>query len=559
MREMESWADTIPLMAGTVFSEMQGTLTRGDGRKNEWTAKEVEDHLTETFGDNKDEVVAEFKQAFPHKKVQDVIYYAGGSRGGAKALLGRKLEKAKTPVYNYLFAWEYPIDGGITSFHCSELAFCFHALDVPQIRIATGGGPIAMALAGQGLAGVGQLRQDGQSRPGGARVEAVHDGGSAGDGIRHGQRVGRAPRRQAGLDAAVGLRWPWRGSRRPRRGRPGRSRWRRPGRRRSRIAARLALQRRIGRNGHAFTGVPVSFVADVVPAGLNRSAAGATMSCRMAFLRRRVRPPLDMAIEWIWLAANERQPQSLERVLPFGSAQLIVNLAEDETRVYSHSPRGLACRRTAGSVLTGLTTRFQMIDSNEQAHVAGVVFRPGGTVPFVASPALELTNCQVPLESLWGRARVSRLRQQVLASPGADAGLDALERALLEAWRDRSVHPAVRYALTRFQREPRVARIRAVTDTIALSPKRFIERFKADVGVTPKRYCRLLRFQRTVAAARRGPVDWPALALASGYFDQAHLIHEFREFSGMTPTAYEAQRTAFQNHVTFLQSAGDRS
>ena len=63
-----------------------------------------------------------------------------------KNLLARKLERSKTPVYNYLFAWEYPINGGITSFHCSELAFCFHALNVPQIRTATGGGTVAMAL-----------------------------------------------------------------------------------------------------------------------------------------------------------------------------------------------------------------------------------------------------------------------------------------------------------------------------------------------------------------------------------------------------------------------------
>jgi para-nitrobenzyl esterase len=125
---------------------MQGTLTRGDGRKNEWTPKEVDEHLTATFGDKKDQVVAEFKQAFPRKKVQDVIYYAGASRGGAKNVLARKLEKGKTPVYNYLFAWEYPINGGVTAFHCSELAFCFHALSVPQIKTATGGGPVAMAL-----------------------------------------------------------------------------------------------------------------------------------------------------------------------------------------------------------------------------------------------------------------------------------------------------------------------------------------------------------------------------------------------------------------------------
>ncbi|HVY94005.1 MAG TPA: carboxylesterase family protein, partial [Bryobacteraceae bacterium] len=146
MREFCDWADTIPVMSGTTFSEMQGTLTRGDGRKNEWSQQEIDENLTKTFGAKKDDVVAEFKQAFPRKKVQDVLYYAGASRGSSKSLLARKLEKGKTPVYNYLYAWEYPIDGGITSFHCSELAFCFHALNVPQIHTATGGGPVAMAL-----------------------------------------------------------------------------------------------------------------------------------------------------------------------------------------------------------------------------------------------------------------------------------------------------------------------------------------------------------------------------------------------------------------------------
>jgi para-nitrobenzyl esterase len=146
MREFCDWADSTPLMAGSVFSEMQGTLTRGDGRKNEWTQKEVEEQLTAAFGDKKNDIVAEFKQAFPRKHVQDALYYAGGSRPGVKNLLNRKLERGKTPVYNYLFAWEYPINGGITSFHCSELAFCFHALSVPEIQTATGGGPEALAL-----------------------------------------------------------------------------------------------------------------------------------------------------------------------------------------------------------------------------------------------------------------------------------------------------------------------------------------------------------------------------------------------------------------------------
>ena len=97
-------------------------------------------------GERKNEIVAEFQQAFPHMKVQDALYYAASSRPGVKNLLNRKLEKSTTPVYNYLFTWEYPINGGITAFHCSEIALQFHALNVPQIHTATGGGPEAMAL-----------------------------------------------------------------------------------------------------------------------------------------------------------------------------------------------------------------------------------------------------------------------------------------------------------------------------------------------------------------------------------------------------------------------------
>ena len=146
MRELCDWADTIPLMAGTVFSEMQGTMTRGDGRKNEWSTSEIDENLTMAYGEKKAQVAAEFQKAFPRKKVQDVLYFANGSRPGVKQTLEWKREKSKTPVWNYLFAWEYPVNGGITSFHCSEIAFAFHNVNEPHVRVATGGGAPALAL-----------------------------------------------------------------------------------------------------------------------------------------------------------------------------------------------------------------------------------------------------------------------------------------------------------------------------------------------------------------------------------------------------------------------------
>jgi len=61
-------------------------------------------------------------------------------------MLAMKLERTKAPVYNYMFTYEYQVNGGVTAFLCSEIAFAFHALGEPHIRIATGGAPAALAL-----------------------------------------------------------------------------------------------------------------------------------------------------------------------------------------------------------------------------------------------------------------------------------------------------------------------------------------------------------------------------------------------------------------------------
>ncbi len=140
-RDFCDWAGSIPLMYGNVFSEHIGTLNKGAG-KNEWTEQQVEEHLTAAYGDKKDALVAAFTDAFPRKKVQDVLYFAVPDN---RALVAKR-EAGTAPVYNYNFAYEYPVDGGVTSFHTSEIAFVFHNLQEPQVRVSTGDAPAGYAL-----------------------------------------------------------------------------------------------------------------------------------------------------------------------------------------------------------------------------------------------------------------------------------------------------------------------------------------------------------------------------------------------------------------------------
>jgi hypothetical protein len=183
------------------------------------------------------------------------------------------------------------------------------------------------------------------------------------------------------------------------------------------------------------------------------------------FLHRAPSPPLDAFISSLWYCENEPRPFALERVLPSGAAQLIVNLKEDQTRIYHP-----AAATTAGTVLSGISSRYTIIDTLEQECVAGIAFRPGGTVPFFPLPAYELCDIDIPLEFLWGQARVSELREQLLIARTAERRLDVLERTMLETYTTCVLHPAVRLALDTFAQQPDVLRIADLADSAGLSP-----------------------------------------------------------------------------------------
>ena len=198
----------------------------------------------------------------------------------------------------------------------------------------------------------------------------------------------------------------------------------------------------------------------------------------MFFLQRAPQPPLSAFVDSIWLCRNDPQPHALERILPSGSAQLIVNLKEDQTRLYDPVQPD-RCTTTAGTILSGVHSRYQIIDTSEQEYVAGVAFKAGGLVPFMRLPAHETCDVDIPAEDLWGRGQTEDLRDRVLESASPEAALDALETALLEMWTARGLHRAVAFALTMFDRAPRTASIADVVDACGMSAKRFIERFKS--------------------------------------------------------------------------------
>ena len=246
-------------------------------------------------------------------------------------------------------------------------------------------------------------------------------------------------------------------------------------------------------------------------------------------------PPLSEFVALLWLYEGYAPPHPKERLLPTGTVELVIDLRAETGG--------------DGAVVCGAHSEFFEIETPAEASVMGVHFKPGGAFPFFAPPAGELHNLHVALADLWGAA-AGELRERLLAASTPERRFRILEEHLLaRAVRPLARHPAVTHALAQFE-GARVRTVAEVSGQIGLSRRRFIELFDAQVGLTPKLFCRVRRFQEVVRTVHAGPrVDWARVALACGYFDQAHFIHDFQAFSGLTPSAYLAHRTQHMNHV----------
>lgn len=256
-------------------------------------------------------------------------------------------------------------------------------------------------------------------------------------------------------------------------------------------------------------------------------------------LARRYRPkaPLSELVEDLWcydgyIAAHDR-----ERILPSGTFELVFNLREDELRIYGSATPGL--RRFSGAVISGPYAGYFGSDAAEEVSIMGVHFKAGGAFPFLGFPAGDLADRHIDLGDTW-KGRAAALRAQLAETASAEQRFRLLEQALIRRLREPvHHHAAVATALRAFRQPALPARTRDLAREVGLSERRFIDVFRAEVGMTPKIFGRVQRFQRVLCAANTATLpDWAALALSCGYFDQSHLIRDFREFTGISPADY---------------------
>jgi methylphosphotriester-DNA--protein-cysteine methyltransferase len=230
-------------------------------------------------------------------------------------------------------------------------------------------------------------------------------------------------------------------------------------------------------------------------------------------------------VECYWALSASQAPLWRSRVLPDGSNDIILDFAG-----------------TLGAFVVGAMRRADVVPLNGRVDLLGVRFRPGAALPFLGVPLSELTDRQVALEEVWGRAGDS-LVDAVASAPQAER-VARLERALAgrRERESRDITLAARAVALLRQTRGGIP-VTAAAAALGIGARRLERLFDRAVGLSPKRLARVLRFR--YAARRVGQVGargGAALAVEAGYADQAHFIREFKTLAGLTPAQYAAER-----------------
>lgn len=259
--------------------------------------------------------------------------------------------------------------------------------------------------------------------------------------------------------------------------------------------------------------------------------------------------PIAAHVEKFWYASRETLPHSRERGLPTGRIDIVIPLLQKSVLRYD-SIDSVQAQHLHGAVVSGAHDRFIVRGMGGVSSAIGVHFRPGGAAAFFGGALCELRNQTVLLEDLWG-LHAHEMRERIQAAPQVLRKFKILEQSLqMQLSSACQMDLMVSCALRALAQDPSAVRISAVQNMASCSPKTFIRRFEAAVGLTPKRFARVLRFNTLLSrVVSDGPRDWAQLALEGGYFDQSHLSNEFKRLSGLSPTAYVPVSACRPTHV----------
>ena len=253
----------------------------------------------------------------------------------------------------------------------------------------------------------------------------------------------------------------------------------------------------------------------------------------MRILYRQFRPPALLApfVERLWILEGPAEDIDPEPIPPDGRPEIIVHGGD----CWAARDGNGVLRRQARTLFAGQLTRPMQVVPRGFARVAGAHLRPHGGFDLLRVPQHRYTDRVVDLRSI-DPVLAARLRKDVAAQTDARAMADALADVLAAHTPREPVAGAAAKAVAVALALKGMISVTDLARAANVSPRQLERLFHERVGVSPKQFVRIVRFQEVLRATRSGrDSGWATVALEHGFYDQAHFINDFKTFVGRTP------------------------
>lgn len=247
-------------------------------------------------------------------------------------------------------------------------------------------------------------------------------------------------------------------------------------------------------------------------------------------------PALAGIVSTLWFGEGKIS-YTRDRILPSGQSQLLINLGPTQYRIIAGPPE----QRIPFTDIWYSGLHQGPIDTEipNGSALLGVAFNAHGGYPWLGEDLSGLADRIIALADALGDG-VLALRERLLNCADVASRFDLVERWLLARLRPQAlIHPAVRWAVERITASAGQVSVDELARQTGYTRKHLNALFQRQVGLGPKALARVHRFTGALTLlGRHHQVPWAELALHCGYYDQSHLVHDFRRFSGYAPAEF---------------------
>lgn len=230
-------------------------------------------------------------------------------------------------------------------------------------------------------------------------------------------------------------------------------------------------------------------------------------------------------------------------ILPDTCVELVVHFRNPYKTTFSNDTTSIQEQ----SFVVAQMKSFLKIQAHGKTGIMAVRFSAIGAYHFFGMPMKEIANAEVGLRNIWPELAGEVEERINLAKTTHQRSQILQHYLLLQLSRNSYVDSTIDCCVQEIKKAKGQLSVDALANQVGVSNRQLVRRFDKCIGLSPKEFIRITKFLSSLDMMRYAKdQSLTEIAVDSGYYDQAHFIHDFREFSGMTPTDYLAS-----SHVVY--------